>query len=166
MTASTDGSSENATDMGEATPSANEVVAALPGADVEFQAKVGRYMSATLDGSGFIIRPLSPQDPLQEVPRGGQARWEWEVVPQKGGDLRLTVTTQAFGIVNGVRKPLGNASTSKSVEVEVSIPDKLHDMLGGVPAWIGLLTGILVAIGAALAAGLKIRKSWRDRDKE
>lgn len=156
---------EYAVEPGETPPSANEVVANLPGADVAFQARVGRYMSAELEGLGFAIRPLSPQDPLQEVPRGGQGRWEWEVIPQKGGELQLTVKTQAFGIVNGKRKALGGASTSKSVDVKVSWGDRLRDLLGGIPGWIALITAILAAVGGALAAWLKIRKSWRDRDK-
>ncbi len=55
-----DRSSENA--VGEPMPTANEVVAELPGEDHPFRANVGRYMVATLTGSGFAIKLISPED--------------------------------------------------------------------------------------------------------
>lgn len=157
---------ENASEPADLPPTANEVVAGLPGSDHPFQAKVGRYMSADLIGSGFAIRRLSPSDPLQEIPRGDQGQWKWEVIPQKGGRLELTVNTQAFGVVNGKRKPLGGASTTKSVEVDVSWGDWFRDLLGSIPGMIGLVTAIVVALGALVAAALKLRRDWRHRDKE
>jgi hypothetical protein len=147
----------------DAPPTANEVVAELPGEDTSFQPQVGRYMTAELIGSGFNIKLISPAEPIQVIPQGGQGRWQWEVVPTMGGQRRLTVKTQAVGIVDGKPVALGNGGGKHEVAVTVSLRDRVWDALTGAPAWIKALTAILVALGGLIAAWLVIRNRLKNK---
>lgn len=150
-------------DEADAPPTANEVVATLPGEDTTFQPQVGRYMTAELTGSGFSIKLMSPAEPMQVIPQGGQGRWQWEVSPTMGGQRRLTVKTQAVGIVDGKPVALGNGDSEHEVAVKVSWPDRIWDAIVAAPAWIKAVTAILVALGALIAAWVPIRKWLKSR---
>ena len=151
------GSRDDETDA----PTANEVVAQLPGQDTTFDPQVGRNMTAELTGSGFDIKLISPSKPTQVIPQGGQGRWQWEVKPTMGGQRWLTVKTHAVGIVDGKEVPLGNGGSEHQVAVKVSWPDRIWDALTAAPAWIKAVTAVLVALAALGAAWVPIRKWFR-----
>ena len=141
-----------------AAPTANEVAAELPGQDTYFPAQVGRYMTATLTGLGFDIKPISPFDGMQEVARGGQGRWQWEVTPTAEGKRRLTVKTQALGKIDGRFIPLGNGDTAQDVDVTVRPWDRFWDWVKEATKGIDALTALFVALGALIVAIKPIRQ--------
>lgn len=145
--------------MIDAAPTANEVAAELPGRDTRFPAQVGRYMKATLTGVGFDIKPLWPLDGVREIPRGGQGRWQWEVIPRMAGQRRLTVQTQAMGKVDGKMVPLGNGDTSQDVDVTVSWSDRFFDFVKYATGRIDLLTAFFVALAALIGAIGPVRRA-------
>jgi hypothetical protein len=139
----------------------NQVAGGLPGKDYAFASGVGRFMTASLAGQGFKIRLLSPEDPLQEIARDGQGIWIWEVIPETAGPHILTAKTEAVVVIGGHSHRLGNGMTSKNVRVEVRPIDTVHDFLSTVPDWIKLITAILVAAAALVAAWFGLRKAMR-----
>ena len=124
-----------------------------------FLPDVGRFMSADLSWQGFRIMPKSTRS--QQIPKGGQAIWLWEVTALQPGKRSLTLTTVVEGLVGGSRHALANTQEVRTVVVEVSWPDRLMDGLEVLPRWLKAVTALMVALGALLAAWIALRATVR-----
>ena len=144
-----------------AAPTPRQHVDPLRGDTATLTPKVGRYMSADLSGDGFEIRRLTPR--AQEIPPGNQARWQWEVTALESGKHTLTLVTVVEGKVGGVRYPLSRTFSVKTVDVGVSLSDRVGGTLDAVPTWIKRVTLVLVAVIGLLAAFFRLRIMLRGR---
>jgi hypothetical protein len=144
----------------DAPPTPGQVVGPLEGTTERFYPPVGRHMRAELVGQGFEI--VAKSAPSQEIPLDGQATWIWDVTAREGGTRSLSLITVVEGVATDGRHVLARRSTVRTVTVEVSLPDRVRDILTGIPGWLQLLTAVLVALGSLFAAW---RALWRKRDK-
>jgi hypothetical protein len=136
--------------MEDQAPTPGQIVDGLPGTAERFFPPTGRHMRAELVGDGFGIR--AETEASQQIPLGGQASWVWSVTAKKGGTRALTLITVVEGVVEGRRFVLARTPRVKTVNVEVSLRDRLWDGFAGAPDWIKSVTAVLVALGGLLTA--------------
>ncbi len=141
-------------------PAPADVVDDLPGETEQYSPLVGRDMRAELIGQGFKIEPRSPAS--QVLRPGSTTSWEWEVTPLRGSDYSLAVKTAVEGVMaNGERVVLGSTVETRTVDVKVRWYDRVRDGLTEAPAWIKLVTGVLLAIAALFTAWWTLVRSAR-----
>lgn len=148
-------------------PNPADVVKNLPGAGPPetYYPVVGRHMRATLVGQGFKIEAVD--DPSQDLSPGSVTTWTWKVTPLRSSVYTLTIKTVVEGeMANGKRVPLGSTSENKSVQVTVRWYHRLWDGLTEAPAWIKLLTGLLVALGALAGAWWKFFRAVKGEGED
>ncbi|HET9640025.1 MAG TPA: hypothetical protein VFP12_12545 [Allosphingosinicella sp.] len=131
----------------------------LPGTTDKFALKVGRRMRAGLTGQGFAIIRRSPI--VEEIPRGGQGTWTWDVVALQGGPKSLTVTTVVEATVNGHTYLLQTTKHVRTVTVGVSFPDRVLDWLRGLPGWLQAISAALLGLAGVAGAWWLVKKNWR-----
>lgn len=144
----------------EPAPTPGQVVEGLEGTAQRFYPPVGRHMRAELTGRGLDVAARS--EASQELPLGGQATWIWHVTAREGGAQSLTLVTLVEGVANGRRFVLARTARVRTVTVEVSLRDRVWDIVSGAPAWIKALTAMLVAFGGLLTAWYRL--PWRRRE--
>lgn len=137
------------------------VVDPLPGATVEFEPLVGRFMRAELNGVGFDISPQSPAQ--QEVTPESVTTWSWQVVAREGGQRALTLTTVVEGCTENHSQciPLRSTTTNYAIDVEVRPLDRARDFLVGVPEWVKIASGIIAALAGLIFALVSLRSAMR-----
>jgi hypothetical protein len=141
-------------------PTPGQIVERLEGTPERFYPPVGRHMRAELVGQGFDI--VARSEPSQEIPLGGQATWIWDVTAREGGARSLSLITVVEGVANGRRFVLARTPKVRTVTVEVSLSDRIWDLLTGLPGWIKLLTGVIVALGGLLGAWYALPRRKRN----
>jgi len=137
------------------------VVDPLPGATVEFEPLVGRFMRAELSGVGFDITPQSSAQ--QEVTPASVTTWSWQVVAREGGQRALTLTTVVEGCTESHSEciPLRSTTTNYTIDVEVRPLDRARDFLAGVPEWVKIASGIIAALAGLIFALVSLRSAVR-----
>lgn len=143
-------------------PTPGQVVEPLEGSAHRFHPKVGRHMRAELVGQGFDI--VARSDASQPIPLGGNATWIWSVTARKGGAQPLTLVTMVEGVTEGRRFVLARTPTVRTVTVEVSLRDRIWDMLTEAPGWIKAVTAVIAALGTLIAAWRAV--PWLRRRRE
>lgn len=132
-------------------PSPSAVVEDMAGNTVEYYPVVGRHMTAQLVGVGFKIEPEGPVS--QELGRGSVTTWEWRVTPLRSPVHTLVIKTAVEGeMADGTRAPLASTVKTKEVDVTVRWYHSIWDALVDAPAWIKLVTALLVALTALAGA--------------
>ncbi|HEX8061608.1 MAG TPA: hypothetical protein VF535_00160 [Allosphingosinicella sp.] len=131
-------------------PTPTQIVEPLKGRVERFSPLTGRHMRAELAGEGFEIRAKT--ETSQQIPLGGQASWVWAVTARKGGTQTLTLVTVVEGVIGNRRFVLARTPKVRRVMVEVSMGDRIWDIIIGAPPWIKAITAIVVAVGGLLTA--------------
>jgi hypothetical protein len=144
-------------------PTPGQIVDPLAGSAERFHPKVGRHMRAELIGKGFEIEAKS--EASQQIPLGGNATWIWSVKALQGGSQSLTLITVVEGVADGRRFVLARTPTVRTVNVEVSLRDRIWDTLTAAPAWIKAAAAVIGALGTLLTAWYAL-PWWRRRAKE
>jgi hypothetical protein len=108
--------------------------------------QISNRMKAGLSGLGFKIETSIPQE--QAVDRGKTTQWKWEVTPTKDGDQNLSLTLSAIIIVSNQKVPLVIRTFDKTIEVEVSVGQRISIFVAG--NWQWLWASILVPLSPFL----------------
>lgn len=108
--------------------------------------QISNRMEADLSGLGFKIEALVPQE--QAVYRGKTTQWKWEVTPTKDGDQNLYLTLSAIINVSNQKVPLVIRTFDKTIEVEVSVGQRISTFVAG--NWQWLWASILVPLSPFL----------------
>jgi len=91
--------------------------------------QISNRMEADLSGLGFKIEALVPQE--QAVYRGKTTQWKWEVTPTKDEDQNLYLTLSAIINVSNQKVPLVIRTFDKTIEVEVSVGQRISTFVTG-----------------------------------
>lgn len=134
----------------EPAPTPTQIVEPLQGRTERFSPPTGRHMRAELVGEGFKIEAKT--EASQQIPLGGQGNWMWGVTAQKGGTQALTLVTVVEGVAGNRRFVLARTPRVRTVLVEVSLRDRIWDIITEAPDWIKAVTAIVVAVGGLLTA--------------
>lgn len=140
-------------------PTPKQQAGKMPGTTESFDLKVGRQMRAELTGQGFEINPMSPA--VQQIPKGDQASWTWEVIALQGGPKTLTVRTVVEASVNGRTYRLRQTEYHKTVQVGVSLWDRIKDWLRELPESLQLISAALTALAGVAGAWWLVKRNWR-----
>lgn len=108
--------------------------------------QISNRMEADLSGLGFKIEALVPQE--QAVYRGKTTQWKWEVTPTKDEDQNLYLTLSAIINVSNQKVPLVIRTFDKTIEVEVSVGQRISTFVTG--NWQWLWASILVPLSPFL----------------
>jgi hypothetical protein len=108
--------------------------------------QISNLMEADLSGLGFKIEAKVPQE--QAVSRGKTTLWKWEVTPTKDRDQNLYLTLSAIIIVSNQKVPLVIRTFDKTIEVEVSVGQRISTFVAG--NWQWLWASILVPLSPFL----------------
>lgn len=108
--------------------------------------QISNRMEADLSGLGFKIEALVPQE--QAVYRGKTTQWKWEVTPTKDGGQNLYLTLSAIINVSNQKVPLVIRTFDKTIEVEVSVGQRISTFVAG--NWQWLWASILVPLSPFL----------------
>ena len=103
-------------------------------------------MQAQLSGVGFAIEPIT--NAVQVVAGEGVTRWTWEVKATEVGKQRLYLTLSAILDVNGKERTYTVESFRRTLEVDVTLGERLSGFLGD--NWQWLWTALLVPLLAYL----------------
>ncbi|RZJ30623.1 MAG: hypothetical protein EON85_04720 [Brevundimonas sp.] len=123
---------------------------------------IGRFTSVRLEGTDFEISPREAV--TKEIPREGQAGWDWTLTPRREGTLTfLVVTNVQFRRTDGTYLALAQKAEPYTVKVGVGIFSRIRVALDAAPAWIKALTAILVALTGLVGAWFALRKVIRNR---
>jgi hypothetical protein len=114
--------------------------------------KVGRYMTAKLDGEGFKIEAQGAAD--QDLFLSSDAHWSWHVTAQAAATHRLILTTyvQTPQSAGGALKPMW--TKSRTVEVSVVVPraERWREGMASIGDWAKTTQGMIVSITALIVA--------------
>jgi hypothetical protein len=125
---------------------------------VEIRTRVGHFMTATLSGGGFEIKPEGPQRATLGADR--REIWLWHVTAKQAGaqQLLLTVSTDATAS-DGTRSRYSLATRPFAVAVKVSAAENRQEKAKAIKGDIdngtmvlGGLQNLLIAIGLAVTA--------------
>lgn len=111
------------------------------------QIRVSEAMEAALVGNGFDIRPITPA--VQLVAGAGVTRWAWSVEPSEHGEQRLHLTLSALFTRNGVDRPYTIRTFARTLEVEVSLQERVSGFVEDHWEWLWA-TLLVPAAGWAL----------------
>lgn len=117
--------------------------------------QISNRMEASLSGTGFKIEALVPQE--QAVYRGRTTQWKWQVTPTKDEDQNLYLTVSAIINVSNQRVPLVIRTFDKTIEVEVSVGQRIS--MFGASNWQWIWTSLLVPLCLILWKWHKGRKA-------
>jgi hypothetical protein len=151
------------------TPKAAEVVAGrspaseplAPGQiSTELDIRIGRIMSATLEGAAFEVAPAGEQ--VRDLGASSRANWNWRITAKQGGNqpLYLTVRVKAVGR-DGKPLELDLYQESREVTIRVTIWQWLEDVLTGFTSLFQTTEGAFKALAATLAALGAVVLAWR-----
>jgi hypothetical protein len=126
----------------------------------EISIKIGRAMTATLDGPAFEITPTGEQS--RDLGASNKADWIWTVKAKKGGvhPLYLTVSTKALDR-KGKPTQLDLFTSEAEVSIKVTWWDRITDTLTAFTGLFMTTEGTLKALAAMLAALLAVVLAWR-----
>ena len=99
-------------------------------------------MEAQLAGVGFAVQAITPA--VQLVSRDAVTEWRWEVEPTETGTRRLHLTLSAIVDVNGREGTYTVRVFERTLEVRVSLRERLTGFVGD--NWQWLWTALLIPI--------------------
>jgi hypothetical protein len=121
---------------------------------------VSKRMSATLRDPGFAIDPPPTEVRPVAVTETAPTDWNWQVTPKQTGVLLLSLTIDAYFVVDGQNVPRSYRVFSRSISVTASLPQRgLQLVEWARDHWV-LLTTLVAAIGAVIR-WLMGRNRWR-----
>ena len=103
-------------------------------------------MEAQLAGTGFAIQAITPA--VQLVSREGITEWRWEVEPTRTGVRRLHLTLSAIVDVDGKEGTYTVRVFERTLEVRVSLRERLTGFVGD--NWQWLWTALLIPVAGWL----------------
>jgi hypothetical protein len=114
--------------------------------------RIGRYMTATLSGSAFDIKPIG--EAQRDLGGSNAETWEWDVTPTGGGRQNLRVQIESFAEDEaGARTRIALfRSNPIDVDVTVTAERKRQDALGQATREITATTPLLEALTKWLGA--------------
>lgn len=120
------------------------------------------YVTARLEGSGFNIKPLSPEQYYFE--EGRTITWSWSVTPQQGGeqDLLAVVDVRYERLSDGRVFPYQIGSPKMTVDVEVPIFTQGPPV--AVTGLLGILLGAVITPFAPALFGLLGRRFRKEKE--
>jgi hypothetical protein len=107
------------------------------------QIRASDSMEATLTGTGFAIEPVTPS--VQLVSDEAVTEWKWEVEPTRAGVRRLHLTLSALIDVAGRERPYTVRTFERTLDVRVSLGDRVAGFIGD--NWQWLWTTLLIPVG-------------------
>ena len=114
--------------------------------------RVSDRMKARLSGYKFQITAITPE--IQAVSKSQRTEWKWEIHPKEEGQHKLHLTITALLEIDGHSTPRVIRTFSKTIEVNVSAPQKIGIFFKN--NWQWLWAAILVPVAGWL---------WKRRKK-
>ena len=107
---------------------------------------VANRMQAQLTGQGFAIEALMPD--LQGIGSERTTRWEWEVTSTRPGIQQLYLSLSAWVDIAGHDAPVVIQTFYRTIDVEITIPQRLLEVLQRNWQWLcaAVLTPIAIPI--------------------
>jgi len=105
--------------------------------------EVSNKMEAKLTGSGFEIKPITPE--TQAISATSRTEWKWEVEPQTSDAKRLHLTLSAHVLLDGEKIPRVVKTFERTMVVNVNWKTEAYEFATG--NWEWLWTVLLVPIG-------------------
>jgi hypothetical protein len=147
-----------------AAPTPSQRVEPLEGRTETIVPKVGRFMSAELDGDRFDIDPRGARS--EEIPPGEQASWEWKVTPTAKGAGHLTLKTIVEGEIEGKRYSLSRTEKTKSVTVNITRGDQIREWIDSAIDWLNRMKLLILAIVGVVGALMLLKsRIWNKTHK-
>jgi hypothetical protein len=98
------------------------------------QIKIAPEMQAVLQGNGFHISALMPE--IQPVGMKSETQWQWEVTPNRGGNLTLHLTLNALLKINGQSTQSAIRTFDRTIAVQVTWKRRTGDFFRDNYKWI------------------------------
>jgi hypothetical protein len=95
--------------------------------------RISNQMAANLVGTGFKIEALRPQE---QAISSEQTQWKWAVTPTKSGSQNLELTLSAIINISGQERQLVIETFKKTIEVEVSVGQRVSTFVAGHWEWL------------------------------
>lgn len=106
------------------------------------RARISNQMEAHLSGAGFRVEPITPE--RQAVSSSERTEWRWQIEPTRPGRLSLNLTLSADIRVEGQTVPRMIQTFERTIEVEVTWPERTKAFVAG--NWQWLWTTILIPV--------------------
>lgn len=130
------------------------------GEPVQEQIPVARFMAVRLTGTAFEIIPLSSEE--QVVARDAFTQWSWDVIPEEGGEQRLSLIVTARVKMPGFEDEARDLEIiEREILVNVTTTQAVMDFLTGNLEWIG--PAVLAALAAAGSWAWNRRRIGKNR---
>jgi hypothetical protein len=122
--------------------------------------KVGDEMEVHLLDSEGAFKITSLSNPRQTLAIDGEAAiWQWDVIPMKPGNPKLTLSVTAFLTAPGVNRTTSIPVLDRRIEIEATFLYETKQFAASNWQWI--LTAILIPLGTQL-----VRKRRRNPESE
>lgn len=108
--------------------------------------QASRLMEARLTGRGFEILAITPE--VQAVSKLQRTEWKWDVRAREGGPQALHLTLTALLEVDGQRTQRALRTFDRTIDVEVTLGQRLGGFLQG--NWQWLWAAVLVPLAGWL----------------
>jgi hypothetical protein len=128
--------------------------------------KVSHYMIATLNGGGFEIRPITPEE--QSVAQGFPTVWDWEIEARSAGEQELEATLYVLP-ADGSDAPARHWIASHVQKISVSVKAQTwSEWLKSLIAGLEALKALAIAIGGIGTAaigwlGIRLTRNQKQR---
>jgi hypothetical protein len=135
--------------------------------------RIGRFMSATLEGAAFDIEPLGAAE--RDLGASDEEQWSWKVTPKLPGPQQLRLKVAAFADDGkGGRTRISLDSRAYAINVKVTVLGRIEGatkfvtdtvpFLKALDSWFGALAGMLGAAGLAWLAFRRFGKGKADAE--
>jgi hypothetical protein len=135
--------------------------------EIEGALRVSSEMIAVLNGAGFDIHALTPEQ--QSVAEGYVVIWKWKVEAKHHGEQELEATLYALVSLSEENKATRHRISSYTQKISVSVKEQtwsewvksISDPLASIqPIWI-----TVSAIGTAVGGWLVVFLNWRRKNR-